>query len=80
VQEVAMSQLNIYVPDKLEKKIKEAARKRKMSVSSFIAELVQQGFAEKTQKTSNKSLLDLGGTWEGKFPKIERGLPQEREE
>lgn len=73
-----MSQLNFYVPDEIEKKIKAAAKKRKMSVSSFIAELVKQKMSEKPKKITHKSLMDLGGMWDGDFEEMERKPPQTR--
>ncbi len=75
-----MSQLNFYVPEKIEKKIKEAAKKKKMSISSYVAELVKQTMDEKPKSLINSQLLSLGGAWQGEFAELERGAPQERED
>jgi hypothetical protein len=73
-----MAQLNFYVPDDIEAKIRQVAKLRDQSISAYLAELVKDcidkgkewpaGFFEKT----------LGG-WQGDFPEIEDMPPQERE-
>lgn len=65
-----MPQLNIYVPDDLEKEVKLIAKKRGVSLSAFVSEVLrnnlqyghwQHDFFEKT-----------AGKWKGSFPEIER--------
>lgn len=64
-----MPQLNVYVPQELEKKIKAVAKKNKVSLSSWLTTLIRKeiegtewpkDFFEKTS-----------GQWRGNFPDIE---------
>jgi hypothetical protein len=72
-----MAQLNVYVPDELEEKIKLIARRENKSVSSFLADLVRERFAPKEWK---KEFLSVLGKWEGDFPEIKRLRSQERDD
>ena len=71
-----MAQLNVYVPDELEEKIKSIAQQEGKSVSSFLAELVRERFAPREWK---KEFLKVFGRWEGEFPEIERLPSQKRD-
>lgn len=72
-----MAQLNVYVTDELEEKIKSVAQQEGKSVSSFLAELVRERFAPKTWK---KDFLKILGKWEGDVPNIDRSTSQKRDE
>lgn len=72
-----MAQLNVYVPDELEEKIRSLAQQEGKSVSSFLMELVREKFAPKEWK---KEFLKVLGGWEGEFPEIERKSSQKRDE
>ena len=70
-----MAQLNVYVPDELESKVKSEASRRGQSVSAFITEIVRkEGGGEEWPA----GFFDLAGSWQGDFPEIEDTLPQER--
>lgn len=72
-----MAQLNVYVPDELEEKIKSIAQQEGKSVSSFLADLVREKFAPKEWR---KEFLKVLGHWEGEFPEIERKPSQKRDQ
>lgn len=72
-----MAQLNVYVPDELEEKIKLVAQQEGKSVSSFLADLVREKFAPKVWK---KDFLKTLGKWEGDTPDIERPISQKRDD
>jgi hypothetical protein len=71
-----MAQLNIYVPDELEGKVRKEASRRGQSISAFIAELVRK---EVGGDQWPRGFFDLAGSWEGDFPEIEDLPPQERD-
>ncbi len=72
-----MSQLNFYVPDEIEEQIRETAKKEGKTISSFLADLVKASFPEKKWET--KFFTEVAGAWDGEFPKIDRPLPDERD-
>ncbi len=65
-----MAQLNIYIPDELEKKLRQEAKKNKLSVSAFIVGLFVK--SHKKTKWSSSFFDDLGGKWKGEFSDIDR--------
>lgn len=73
-----MSQLNIYVPDEIEKQIRKAAKNERKSLSSFLTDLIKSKFT--TNTWSKKFFSSVVGGWEGEFTEVKRTLPQEREE
>lgn len=73
-----MSQLNIYVPDEVEERIRAQASKEGKTISGLLAEIVKSRFSEKKSQTNYFS--KFFGTWEGEFPEIERGSTTERDE
>lgn len=73
-----MSQLNIYVPEEIEKKIRKAAKNEGKSLSSFLTDLIRSKFTTNTWPKNFFSSV-VGG-WQGELTEITRPLPQEREE
>lgn len=71
-----MAQLNFYVPDDIEKNIRQQAKARGKSISSYLAEVVK-GHVQHDQWRSD-FFTKVVGRWRGGFPKIERPLPEER--
>jgi hypothetical protein len=71
-----MAQLNIYVAEDLEDKIRKEAQRRGQSVSAFVAELVRK---ELSVDEWPPGFFDLAGSWSGDFPEIEDLPPQERD-
>jgi len=71
-----MAQLNVYVPDDLEDKIRKEAVRRGQSVSAFVAELVRK---EVSVSEWPPGFFELAGSWVGDFPEIEDLPPQERD-
>jgi len=61
-----MAQLTIYLPDKLEKRARKAAKVRKMSVSRWVAEQVKDNLA----KGLPQSWIDAAGAFPD-FPSVE---------
>jgi hypothetical protein len=72
-----MSQLNFYVPDDIEKKIRAAAQKEGKSISAYLAEIVRTHFPERESK---KYFSQFFGQWKGEFPEIKRKSPQTRDD
>lgn len=73
-----MAQLNFYVPDEVENKIRRAAMRRGQSISSYLAEIVKERVGGDSEWPDGFFEQVLGG-WQGDFPEIERPPPQERE-
>ena len=71
-----MAQLNVYVPDELESKVRSEASRRGQSISAFITEIVRK---EVGGDEWPAGFFDLAGSWQGDFPEIERLPPQERD-
>ncbi len=71
-----MAQLNLYIPDELEEKIREKAQKEGKSISAFVADLVNENISP-TEWT--KDFVATFGAWEGEFPEI-IALPMEKRE
>jgi hypothetical protein len=71
-----MAQITIYLPDEIEKKVKDEAKRARQSVSAYITSLA-------THRLSPMRLpehfANLYGSWEGAFPEIEDRAPEERE-
>jgi hypothetical protein len=61
-----MAQVTIYLPDDVEKKVRQEARRARKSLSSYMAELaagrVQPG------RQWPEGFAELFGSWEGDFP------------
>lgn len=74
-----MTQLNFYVSDLIEKKIRAAAKKRKMTVSAYVAEIVKKEISAVSNTEWDEKFFSLAGSWEGSFDQPERLPPQERE-
>ncbi len=60
-----MAQLTLYIPDPLEKQLKQAARKAKKSLSAYVVELAEQKLRPKKW---SKDFLATYGSWKGEFP------------
>ncbi len=71
-----MAQLTIYLPDEIEKKVKDEARRARLSVSAYISSLATHRLAPRRLP---EHFADLYGSWEGEFPEIEDRAPEERE-
>lgn len=61
-----MAQLTFYIDNSLEVKVKEAAKKSGVSLSKFIAKVLEQ----KIQDAWSEEVKSLSGSW-GDFPSIE---------
>jgi hypothetical protein len=63
-----MSQLTIYLPDEVARRVQGAARRARKSVSAYVASLVDP--ARKKPDQRRKRLLALYGSWEGTAPAL----------
>jgi hypothetical protein len=72
-----MAQLNFYVPEEVEARIRTAAQQEGKSLSSFLAELVKKHLPEK--KTQKNYFSEFFGNNEANFSEVERALPQKRD-
>lgn len=73
-----MAQMNFYVPDDIEEKIKKEAKKSGKTVSSYIAELIKSHIGAQTAWPQG-FFESIAGKWEGDFPDIENLPTQERD-
>lgn len=72
-----MAQLNFYVPADVEKNIRQQAKARGKSISSYLAEVVKkQVRQDRWHKDFFKKVV---ASWQGDFPKITRPFPEERD-
>ena len=69
-----MSQLTIYLPDTLEKAVREQAKREGQSLSAFLA-----GLARRAVQPSQwpDRISELHGSWEGSFPEMDDPPPDE---
>lgn len=70
-----MAQLNFYVPDKIEQVIRKEAQARGESISAYLAQFIKERL--QPQQWQEGFFTKVVGGWQGKFPKIERPLPEE---
>ena len=72
-----MAHLNIYLPEAIEKKLKQKAKKNRKSISSFLAEIALK---ELEPSVNWKELLiSTAGAWEGEFTVLENEMFHESE-
>lgn len=71
-----MAQLTIYIPDELEQKIRERARREGKSLSAFVAEIARSAVAPDAW---SESFLELYGSWEGDFEEPDDPPPESRD-
>jgi hypothetical protein len=62
-----MGQVTIYLDNETENKLKKAAKSSRLSVSKWIAELIQ----EKIMTEWPHDVVKLAGSWKEDFPSIE---------
>lgn len=74
-----MSQINIYVPDELERKLKSTAKAKSKSLSALIVELVTRAFGKPRGKRDPRFLKVLGSLSDDFPDEIPRAGSQERE-
>lgn len=72
-----MPQLNVYVPESLERRIRKEAKHSRKSVSAFVMDLVKEKVDRGGWRPDFFSKI-VGG-WKGDFPEIDRPAPEERE-
>lgn len=68
VLEASVAQVTIYLDDESDARLKEAARAEGLSVSKWIARLIE----EKTRNEWPPGLRALSGAWAGDFPEAEQ--------
>lgn len=73
-----MPQLNVYVPERLEKKIRKEAKLSRKSVSAYVADLMKDRMDRGHWRPD--FFTKIVGGWKGDFPEIERPAPEERED
>jgi hypothetical protein len=74
-----MAQLTIYLPDEVEKQVRQDARRAKKSVSAFIADLATRKESRGSDAAWAKRVAELYGSWVGPFPQIDDPPPDEPE-
>jgi hypothetical protein len=68
-----MAQVTIHLPDDVARQLRTEAKKRRTSLSAYLAGLARQ----KLRPTRwPKAFLDVAGTWEGEFPEIPDPPPE----
>src|SRR5262245_41852442 len=74
VCEVFMRQVTIYLDVEAEKRLNEAVRKKKISRSKWICDLIK----ERTSRTWPESIVELAGAWPD-FPELDRLRSKEKD-
>jgi len=67
VESKAMGQVTIYLDNNVETKMKEAAKSEHLSVSKWVARIIE----EKTTTEWPQDIVKLAGSWKDDFPTIE---------
>jgi hypothetical protein len=73
-----MPQINLYVSDELEKRIRAEARRHHLSISAYVAGLLEKRIGNQKGWKEGFFTKVVGG-WQGDVPEIERGPPEQRE-
>jgi hypothetical protein len=68
-----MAQVTLYLPTEVERLLRAEAKRRKQSVSAYMAELAREKLSPAAWP---KSFLDAAGSWEGSFPEIPDPPPE----
>jgi len=71
-----MAQITIYLPDEIEKRVKDEAKRARLSVSAYISSLATRRLMPRHLP---EHFADLYGSWEGGPQEIEDRPPEERE-
>ncbi|MBF0103889.1 MAG: hypothetical protein HQM16_01065 [Deltaproteobacteria bacterium] len=74
-----MAQLNVYVPDSVDTKIRALAKKAKKSVSKYIAELFAKQHDQKSAWPKD-FFSEVAAQWRGDLKEIPRDKPDDIEE
>ena len=72
-KEDVVPQLHLYVPEEVAAKIRERAKKRKLSVSRYLAEVIKREVGEGWPEGYFERVC---GKWEGDFPELTREEPE----
>lgn len=72
-----MSQLNIYVPNEMEKAIRAEAKKESKSLSAYLMDVVRGHLQH--DKWQDGFFRKVVGGWQGDFPEINRKAAEERD-
>lgn len=73
-----MSQLNVYVPNALEKTVRKEAERAGLSLSKFLTALIER-HVKRSPSWNRHFFTKVVGAWQGDFPKIKRALPEVRD-
>ena len=72
-----MAHLNLYLPDDWAKRVRNQAKRRGLSLSAYIAELIQQ--PSPRGRWPKDFFTKIVGSWKGDFPDVPRPPPEKRE-
>lgn len=73
-----MGQINFYVPANIEEKIKTSAKKKRQSVSEFVAEVIKREMGLRSGWPEGY-FQEVIGSWEGDFPELVNLPTEERD-
>jgi hypothetical protein len=71
-----MAQVTIYLPDAVEREVRQAAKRARKSVSAFLTDLAR---AHVRPTAWPAAWADLYGSWAGELPEIEDRPPESEE-
>lgn len=71
-----MSQLNVYVPDQIEKQIRKKAKKLGKSISGFLTDILTKQVSPQNEWQKG-FFTDVVGGWAGELSPPVRELPQD---
>jgi hypothetical protein len=71
-----MPQINLYVSEELEREIRAEAKRRRLSLSAYLARLIRSRIG---RKGWNEGFFTrVVGGWQGEAPEVERDPPEDR--
>ncbi len=73
-----MAQLNIYVPENLVRLLRKRAKVEGKSLSLFVSNIIEEKL--QPQGWHDDFFRNVMGSWRGRFPHVERPLPEKRGE
>jgi hypothetical protein len=71
---IEMPQLHLYVPDEVARRLRQQARARKLTLSRYLAEIVEREIAG---GWPDGYFEDVVGSWDGDFPEIDDPPPDD---
>lgn len=69
-----MSQLNVYVPEKIEKEVRKKAKAQGKSLSAYLVDVIRSEVCE--EEWQPNFFTKVIGGWQGDFSEVPRTIPE----